>query len=273
MSVEVKAEPEYEDLSPDSRMECREELDREIEALDKKRKAFAEVDSADPMTRTLLVVGVRKSCMPVLSDFVNAFDELRARRGRFEGMGIPVFSNYQVFHEKNWKYGDGAWKQVDECYIRTRGVKEARFLLNLPHLDIRVKDSSGTPGFSARFVPVTQDDETRKTFNVIGGLIERRKEIVKELNAIGVDRCGTGGLPSLHSKYIDKTYFRQMMAEWESVRAAGDPLNYHAWAVLSGKTPVDVEKLTKWVLTLHDEECDVLIQLRKYQDAGFGFEF
>lgn len=278
MSSKVKADPdsscpEYEDLSPDSRVGCRDNLDREIEALEKKRKAFAEIDSADPLTRTLLVLGVRKSCMPVLSDFVNAFDELRVRRGRYEGAGVPVFSGYEVFHETNWKFQEGNWKQVDECFLRTRGVKEARFLLNLPHLDVVVNKPSGILGCSVRFVPATQDDETRKTFNVIGGLIERRKEIVKELDAIGIDRCGTGGLPSLHAKYIDKAYFRQLMAEWERERAAGRPLTYHAWAVLSGMIPMDLEKLTGWVLTLYNEECDVLMQLRKYQDAGFDFVF
>ena len=273
MSVEVKAEPEYEDLSPDSRMECREELDREIEALDKKRKAFAEVDSADPMTRTLLVVGVRKSCMPVLSDFVNAFDELRTRRGRFEGMGIPVFSNYQVFHEKNWKYGDGAWKQVDECYIRTRGVKEARFLLNLPHLDIRVKDSSGTSGFSARFVPVTQDDKTRKTFNVIGGLIERLREVTMELHKIGIDRNHGAGLPTLSDKYIDKAVFDQYMVDWKRQRDSGDPLNCWSWAILQSKVPVKLAELSSRMIELYKEECYSLMKLREFQSNGYTFTF
>lgn len=278
MSSKVKADPdsscpEYEDLSPDSRVECRDNLDREIEALEKKRKAFAEVDSADPLTRTLLVLGVRKSCMPVLSDFVNAFDELRVRRGRYEGAGVPVFSGYEVFHETNWKFQEGAWKQVDECFLRTRGVKEARFLLNLPHLDVMVNKPSGILGCSVRFVPATQDDETRKTFNVIGGLIERLREVTTELHKIGIDRNHGVGLPTLSDRYIDKAVFDQYMVDWKRQRDSGDPLNCWSWAILQSKVPVKLAELSNRMIELYKEECYSLMKLREFQSNGYTFTF
>lgn len=278
MSVKVKVEPEcscpeYEDLSPDSRMECRKQLDLEMKALEDKRKAFDAADAVDPMARTLLVVGLKNNRMPELSDFIDSFEELRERRGRYEGLGMPVFSGFQVFHERNWKFENGTWKQVDESFIRTRGVKEARFLLSLPHIDLIVRESGGFSGYRVRFVSATQDDETRKTFNVIHGLIGRLQIVSKELKEMEINCFTWETLPSLSDKYIDKAVFDRYMVDWERQRDAGDPLNCHSWAVLQNKVPVDIAELTKHMLELYKEECYTLMQLRKYQSVGLKFTF
>lgn len=271
--------PEYEDLSPNSRMECREQLDQEIEALTNKRRAFEEVENVDPNERTLLVVGVYKNRMPEACDFVSAFDELRSLRGRFEGNGIPVFSGFEVLHEKNSKFQDGAWKQVDECYIRTRGVKEARFLLELPTLNMVVKECKGVSGYSVRFVRAAQDDAKRRTFNAIHELVKRLPVVTKELDEIGIEMDWGGfglaqGVPKVSSnKYVDKAVFDANMVEWERLRDSGAHLSCQAYVLLLTKIPVDIKELTKHMLELYKEKCYILMQLRKLQSNGFKFTF
>ncbi len=278
MSVKVKVEPEcscpeYEDLSPDSRMECRKQLDLEMKALEDKRKAFEDVDAVDPMARTLLVVGLHKNRMPVLADFVASFDELRHRRGRYEGVGMPVFTDFQVFHEKNWRFVDGRWKQVDESFIRTRGVKEARFLLDLPHFDLMVKESHGLSGYRVRFVPATQDDETRKTFNVIGGVVERLQVVREKIAAIEINRNDPYSPPVLSEKYVDVDEYRQLLDGWRRQRGAGLSLPNSVYGTLLGKRPVKLGELRDRLKALCDEEVDLLIQLRAFQTELPCIEF
>lgn len=282
MSVEVKRdpyycsspehEPEYEDLSPDSRLKCREKLEKEFEALREKRKAMNEIDYSDPMTRTLLVVGLNRN-MPKLSDFVASFEHLRARRGRFEGVGMPVFSGFMVFHEKNYKFQDGKWTEVEECFLRLRGVKETRFLLDLGRLDLSVRESGGTFEFPVRFVPATQDDETRQKFRTVGALVKRLHAVTKELNEIGIVRTNWNGLPTLSDKYIDKAVFDEYMVDWKRQRDAGDPLCCHSWLILQSKIPVVLKDLSDRMLSLYKEECYTLMQLREFQSNGLVFTF
>lgn len=282
MSVEIKREviyssspepePNYEDLSPDSRLKRREQLEKEFETLREKRKAMNEIDYSDPMTRTVLVVGLGR-VMPQHADFVASFENLRSRRGRFEGVGMPAFSGFEVLHEKNYKFQDGKWKEVEECFLRMRGAKETRFLVDLGRLDMNVREATGGFGFTVRFVPATQDDETRAKFRTVGGLAERLHAVSKDLNDIGIVRTNWNGLPTLSEKYIDKAVFDEYMVDWKRQRDAGDPLCCHSWAILQSKVPVVMKALNERMLNLYKEECYILMQLRELQSNGFDFKF
>ena len=283
MSVEIKEEPryssspepepDYEDLSPDSRVKRREQLDRDFDALKNKRKAIKDIDNADPMTRTLLVVGLYKNMPPKLSDFVASFEHLRNRRGRYEGVGMPSFSGFKVLHEKNYKFQDGKWTEVDECFLRTRGVKEARFLLDLGRFDLSVRESFGTSGFSVRFVPATQDDETRQKFRTVGALVERLAVVKKELSTIELANQVFDGRPMLAQKYVDKSVYKNSLEDWKRKRSAGVPLSSMDSHMLMSCIPVALEELTARLNKLWDEQWDIMIELREFQANGLDFTF
>ena len=224
------------------------------------------------MTRTLLVVGLNRN-MPKLSDFVASFEHLRARRGRYEGVGMPSFSGFKVLHEKNYKFQDGKWTEVDECFLRTRGVKEARFLLDLGRFDLSVRESFGTSGFSVRFVPATQDDETRQKFRTVGALVERLAVVKKELSTIELANQVFDGRPMLAQKYVDKSVYKNSLEDWKRKRSAGLPLNRMDSHMLMSWVPVALEELTARLNKLWDEQWDIMIELREFQANGLDFTF
>lgn len=282
MSVEIKQESqmhspllEYEELSPDSRMERRDELDREIEALNSKRKAIAEIDNVSPDDRTLLAVGVNKSRMPQLSDFETSLKELVDRRERFEGCGVPVFRGLEVIHERNFKPDGDKLKPVDECFVRTRSVKEARFLLGLKSFNLMVRETGGTfrgvSGYSVRFVRPEQDDKTRSMYRTAGAHLERLAVVKKELSTI---RTEIGDpRPSLSSTYVDKAVYKEQLQRFRRRRAAGYVMNREEQAFLHGRQPVDLAELTARFHKLWDEQVDIYIELRGLQADGLKFEF
>jgi len=273
MSDDVKMDPvsscpEFEDLSPDSRMECKEELDREIAALQKKRDAVVKILESDPMDRTLLVVGVRPQLMPTLDDFKHSFKEMQARRGRYEGTGFPTFTGFEVFHEENYKFQNGAWLKVKECFIVLRSIKETRCLLECKDFFLTV---GGNIGSRVTFARPPHDDATRKTFTEIGGRVERlqvvRKELSTFLTEVSEDR------PKLSSKYVDNAVFKQHIKDWKVKRASGKPLSRSEYSMLTFYIPVSLKKFQERFDELWDEQTDIILDLRNFQADDFKFEF
>jgi hypothetical protein len=265
--------PEFEDLSPDSRMECKEELDRKIAALEEKRKAVVMIMESDPMDRTLLVVGARPHMIPTLEDFKQSFKEMQARRDtkdrreRYEGTGFPTITGFEVFHEENCKFQNGQWLKVKECFIVLRSIKDARFLLEFKDFFLNVS------GVISRvtFARPTHDDATRKTYTEIGGRVERlqvvRKELSTFLTEVAEDR------PRLSNKYVDKSVFKQYIKDWKAKRASGKPLSRTEYNMLTFYIPVSLKMFQERFNELWDEQTDIIIELREFQADEFKFEF
>lgn len=276
MSEDVKTDPvstcpEFEDLSPDSRMQYEEQLDAEIAALQQKRDTVRQIQQADPIDRTLLVKGLHRNRMPDAVDFAESFKVLRAQQGRFEGVGVPSFSGVEVLHEKNCKFQDGAWLKVEECYIRLRSIKEARFLEQLPEFDLIIRLKSGSEGFRVRFVRPSQDDETRKAFNKIGGLVERLQAVKKELSKFEFGPAE--GRPVLSNRYVDKISFKNQLEEWKKKRSSALPLNRAEMHMVSWYVPVELKSFRENFNKLWDEQCDLMLELQLMRCDGFDFEF
>ena len=265
--------PEFEDLSPDSRMECKEELDRKIAALEEKRKAVVMIMESDPMDRTLLVVGVRPHMMPTLEDFKHSFKEMQARRDtkdrreRYEGTGFPTITGFEVFHEENYKFQNGKWLKVKECFIVLRSIKDARFLQGFSDFFLNVSCS----GFRVTFARPPHDDATRKTYTEIGGRVERlqvvRKELSTFLTEVAEDR------PRLSNKYVDKSVFKQYIKDWKAKRASGKHLSRTEYNMLTFYIPVSLKMFQERFNELWDEQTDIIIELREFQADEFAFEF
>lgn len=276
MSEEVKTDPvstcpEFEDLSPDSHMQYEEQLDAEIAALQQKRDTVRQIQQADPIDRTLLVKGLHRNRMPDAVDFAESFKVLRAQQGRFEGVGFPSFSGVEVLHEKNCKFQDGAWLKVEECYIRLRSIKEARFLEQLPEFDLIIRLKSGSEGFRVRFVRPSQDDETRKAFNKIGGLVERLQAVKKELSKYEFEIAE--GRPRLSNKYVDKIPFKKQLEELKSKRSSGLPLSRGEFGTLAWIVPVELKSFREHFDELWDEQCDLMLELQLMRCDYPDFQF
>lgn len=276
MSFEVKPIhestcPDFEDLSPDSRMEYQAQLDLEIAALEQKRAVVTRIQQANPIERTLLVVGLNDHRVPDTVDFAESFKAYRAQQGRFEGQGFPKISSVDVLHERNYKFVNGAWLKSEECYIRLRSVKEARFLEDIVNFPLCINlGHNGKVTFYVRFMRPAQDDETRKTFNVIGKLVERLHAVRKELYTIEFTRPTHDDAPTLSSKYVDFSEMKQNLMEMREARLAGRPVNY---SMLVCQLPVDKKKLEARLHELCREEIDLLMGLRDLQSDGFVFDF
>ena len=267
--------PEFEDLSPDSRMECKEELDRKIAALEEKRKAVVMIMESDPMDRTLLVVGVRPHMIPTLEDFKQSFKEMQARRDtkdrreRYEGTGFPTITGFEVFHEENCKFQNGQWLKVKECFIVLRSIKDARFLLEFKDFFLNVS------GVISRvtFARPPHDDATRKTYTVIGGRVERLEVVKKELSKIETQQNQVDASPKLSGKYIDVREFNKLMDGWKVARSQGRSLSVREVRFLQWYVPVVLEEFTENFKKLWDERTDLYLELQTYRAQRFEFEF
>ena len=262
--------PEFEDLSPDSRIECQEELDRRIAALEERRKIL-KIQQSDPMERTLLVVGVRPHMMPTLEDFKHSFKEMQARRyvndrrERYEGTGFPTITGFEVFHEENYKFQNGKWLKVKECFIVLRSIKEARFLQEFSDFFLNVSSS----GFRVTFARPSHDDATRKTYTVIGGRVERLEMVKKELSKFETVGDGT----TLSGKYMDIEDFNKLMDGWKLVRSKGFSLSDRDFSMLQSYVPVPLKEFKENFKKLWDERTDLYLELQTYRAQRFEFEF
>jgi hypothetical protein len=260
--------PEFEDLSPDSRIECQEELDRRIAALEERRE-FLKIKQSDPMERTLLVVGFRPHAIPVRSDFVYSFKELVARRG-VDGSSVPVIKDFEVFHEKNYKFQNGAWSKVNECFIVLRYIKEASYLEKLSGFALTVSAPNlGTHGCNVKFLRPTQDDATRKTFTEIGKRVERLWEVRKELSKFETVGDGT----TLSGKYMDIEDFNKLMDGWKLARSNGLSLSDRDFGMLQSYVPVQLKEFKENFKKLWDERTDLYLELQTYRAQRFEFQF
>jgi len=252
--------PNIEELSPQSRMEYQRDLEMQIAALEQKRDAVRQIQKANPIERTLLAKGMFHHRTPTAANFTDSIrmfcSQRQAKFGNSDNASISVV---EVMFEKNYKQQNGGWVKVDECYIRLRSVSDARFLEQLPVLHLTV----GCDVFFVRFEKPSQDDETRKTFNVIGGLAERLDVVKKELATFDLEI--SEARPRLASKYIDKAVFKNQLTAWKEKRSAGHPLHKNEFWALSTYIPVDMKNFQKRFEKLWDEQCDLLLKLQTYR--------
>ena len=263
--------PEFEDLSPDSRMECKEELDRKIAALVEKREAVLKIMESDPMDRTLLVVGARPHMIPTLEDFKQSFKEMQARRDtkdrreRYEGTGFPTITGFEVFHEENCKFQNGQWLKVKECFIVLRSIKDARFLLEFKDFFLNVSGVISRVTFARH----PHDDATRKTYTFIGGRVERLEVVKKELSKFETVGDGT----TLSGKYMDIEDFNKLTHGWKLVRSKGLSLSDRDFSMLQSYVPVPLKEFKENFKKLWDERTDLYLELQTYRAQRFEFEF
>jgi hypothetical protein len=142
------------------------------------------------------------------------------------------------------------------------------------HLTI-VHGNGNLTGVAVKFGKPIRDLVTRETYREIGMLVDRIKEIGKELQTIGAVRENGFGPPKLSDKYAERSYYIQndTLAAWKRTRAAGYSLEYHPYMLLKHKRPIDTAKINSRIKALYNEECDALIQLREFQINGIEFEF
>ena len=161
--------------------------------------------------------------------------------------------------ETNYKLQNGGWLKVNECYVRLRTIKDATLLKQIAPFPLTV----GNTTQYVQFETPSQDDETRKTFNVIAGLAERLHVVKKELATF--DYEPSEDRPRLSDKYIDKAVFKNQLTAWKEKRSAGHPLHKNEFGALSTYIPVDMKNFQKRFEKLWDEQCDLLLKLQTYR--------
>jgi hypothetical protein len=261
---------EYPDMSPEGRRECREHLDKTVETLLKIQKELLDADKAgsDPDARVVQVLGLNGRVV-LSSDFRYSFEaasgKLRWSPSRFN---LDTEYNYEMDKDLKLKPGE------KQRFLVFSNVKDARHALGLKEFTLIIKDGTGSTGIPVQFVKPAQNSATRETLRKIGGLVDRIKEIDDELKSIGAVREYGDGVPTVSSTtHLDKKWFAMNMPEWERKRAAGLSLDRNAYVPLKWRKPVDSAKLQAKMKALYDEECDALMQLRKFQLDGIEFDF
>jgi len=266
-----KVAQDYPDLSPDSRRECQEKLDETLKTLQKIRKDLADADKDDPDARIVQVLGL-KGQHAVTSDFKVSFEKANEQMRQDERKWIP--GHFNVDTEFNYTVDvEFKLKPVEsQTFVTFNHVRDACHVLGMKEFHLVIKGNGGMQNFSVKFVKPAQNSATRALFRKIGGLVDRIKEIEKELKELGAVRdCG---VPKPNPNiFLDKSFFEQGLLAWKRARAAGQSLDHHSYAPLKYRKPVDMAKLQARMKTLYDEECDALIELREYQVKGVVFDF
>lgn len=270
---------EQEDLSPQSRAECCDHLDKTIEVLNRIKKDLTEAADNDPMTRTLLITGLKKGFYPsteqIYKGVIHAYpeglkdSEMMTKALKDKEMMTKALQGSKVTNEKNFEYSNKQFKQVDECYIQLKTTKAASYLASLSKIKFF---HDGTPS-ELQVTFATKDENHRVAFRKIGALMARLYVVSKELESIGINPVNWGSTPTLRMDgLVCEETFDANLREWERARTAGTPLTCQAWAALKSQTPINVKKRTAEMMALYNEECDILILLRKFQRAGHKFE-
>lgn len=267
---------EYTDLSPEGRRACREHLDQTAKTLQKIQRELEEADKADldPDARVVQVLGVGGRVV-WSSDFRRSFESLPAKHiidhsneSFLKWIPAPfeLETEYNYALDKNLKLKPAE----EQHFITFNNVKDARHALGLKDCVLTLKEIKMIP---VTFVKPAQNSATRETFRKIGGLVDRVKEIEKELKTLGAVRDHGYGRPMPSPTYLDKAYFVEMLPQWKRARSAGQALDHNACGVLKCRRPVDTKSLQARLDALYNEECDALIQLREYQTIGIEFDF
>jgi hypothetical protein len=113
----------------------------------------------------------------------------------------------------------------------------------------------------------------RATYRMIGGLVQRLREIQSELKRMPIITREYNGRPTLSQKYLDRSFFAELVSNSKRARAAGKMLDHHAFVPLKYYKMADTKKLQSRMDALYNEECDVLIRLRELQLDGIEFDF
>jgi hypothetical protein len=239
------------------------------------KKDLVDKKETDPESSVLQVIGLNgHGRVATADDFTASFKHMAERTRDPERRYIP--SVVSLVMEKNYEL-DKDWKLMPatEWFIKFKSGNNARYAYGMKDFHLSVKTSSGSTGFSVKCVKPTQDLATRETYREIGMLVDRIKEIEKEVQSIGGVRENGCGPYKLSDKYIDKSYFLQddFVPKYKRTRAAGHMLEYHPYVLLKCKRPVDSAKLIAQMKELYNEECDALIKLREFQINGVEFEF
>ncbi len=108
---------------------------------------------------------------------------------------------------------------------------------------------------------------------MIGGLVQRLREIQSELKRMPIITREYNGRPTLSQKYLDRSFFAELVSNSKRARAAGKMLDHHAFVPLKYYKMADTKKLQSRMDALYNEECDVLIRLRELQLDGIEFDF
>jgi hypothetical protein len=253
----------YDDLCPKDQRECLARLATTMKSLEKIRVGLVEAQKkkAEPDVNVVQVNGLQTRDYVTGLDFERVFQEL------FTALPPPGFS---LTMENNYKIdAKRQLFQVKECFLKFQSEEYATCVLGLRTCHL----TFGNGGFPVTFAQPSHDFATRETLRKIGMLVDRLKEIEREMLSIGAVREGASWKPS--GKLIDKSFFlrNEGLPAFKRSRAAGLPLDYQAHALLLSKKPVDMPRLQERIHALSNEECDALIQLREFQLNGWDFEF
>ena len=238
-----------------------------MKSLEKIRVGLVEAQKkkAEPDVNVVQVNGLQTRDYVTRIDFERAFHEIYSKLPP-PGLSLTMENNYKIDAKKQLC-------QVKECFLKFQSGDYATYALGLQTCKISATNGRIIDGFHVTFTQPTQDFATRETLRKIGTLVDRLKEIEREMQSIGAVRDGASWKPS--NKFIDKTYFLrdECLPAFKRIRATGLPLDYQAHALLLLKKPVDMARLQERIQALSNEECDALIQLREFQLHGWDFEF
>ena len=158
---------EYPDLSPDSRQESKEYIEKTIKTL---RKVQKELEEADPDSKIVQVVGL-KSKNATVEDFKESFNV--AAKPTFGGSGpfpksMPDIKSFKK--EINYRLDENHILQpaASEWFLEFHKASDAKHALTLPHFNLQVKELNGIAGFRVQFGKPSQSFATRATFRQIG---------------------------------------------------------------------------------------------------------
>lgn len=268
---------DYPDLSPESRRECQENLDKTIKTLLRIQKKLFDADKeeSNPEANVVQLLGLSgKDVQP--SDFIVSFENaVKSSQDRREKIKwIPGYFDFITEH--NYTPGKNSKLKAaeEQHFLIFRQTRDARHTLDLKRLDVTLKTEHRVVDTSIKFVKPTHSSATRETYREIGKLIDRINEIDEELKTLGAVREYGHGVPKISSeKYLDKSFFTNLIPNLKRARAAGQSLDHHAYVPLRWRNPVDAAKLQEQITALYNEECDALIRLREFQLNGWEFEF
>ena len=258
---------EYSDLCPKDQRECLTRLETTMKSLENIRAGLvnAQKRNVDPDVNVVQVNGLQTRDYVTGLDFQQAFQEIYTKLPP-PGLSLTMENNYKIDAKKQLC-------QVKECFLKFQSEEYATYVLGLQTCKISATNGRIVDGFHVTFTQPTQEFATRETLRKIGTLVDRLKEIEREMLSIGAVREGASWKPS--DKLIDKSFFsrNEGLPAFKRARAAGLTLDYQAHAHLLFKRPVDMPRLMERIHALSNEECNALIQLRDFQLNGWDFEF
>ena len=257
----------YDDLCPNDQRECLTRLETTMKSLEKIRAGLVEAQKrkAEPDVNVVQVNGLQTREYVTGLDFERSFQAIYTKLPPL-GLSLTMENNYKIDAKKRLF-------QVKECFLKFQSGDYASYALGLQTCKISATNGRIIDGFHVTFTQPTQDFATRETLRKIGTLVDRLKEIEREMQSIGAVREGASWKPS--DKLIDKSFFsrNEGLPAFKRARAAGLPLDYQAHALLLSGKPVDMPRLMDRIHSLSNEECDALIQLREFQLNGWDFDF